>query len=585
MNDELNLVWSEPRIIRGRSLRVAQPTPEFWALWRSDKAAIKESGISCAPARDGGWEVLEWSDALAENIQEVPKSDPAFVPVVSRPARHVADFVAPELNLSVQLSPEQVAIIDWFRHGKGNIVVQARAGTGKTFTIELALSQAPEEEQLYAVFNKKNQLEAERKISDARVTVKTLHGCGYKLIRSVWHNARPDSTDGIENDRVMSVVTRNAADDVHTAVKRLVGFAKNCFVNPSMQDLLDLSDARDINGSDSAPEWNIERICSAALKVLEASKIRDSQGRISFNDMVWLPVAMGWVRPSYDLVVIDEAQDMNLPQLLMARGLVRPGGRMCVVGDDRQAIYGFRGAAQDGMGMMIRDLKAEVLPLTITRRCPKAVVALAVELVPGYRAADEAPEGLVREMGDGLLVDAAQVGDAILSRANAPLMPLCLRLLRRGVSARIEGRDIGKTLIALVKKMNARTIPQFISKVNTWGDKQKARCANSKNYEAKCELINDQVETLIAVVDGLSGVSEIEPRITSLFQDTDGFSKPAVVLSSVHKAKGLEWDRVFILSKTFKPGATGEEANIFYVAITRAKQELVRVYEEKPKDN
>jgi superfamily I DNA/RNA helicase len=72
----------------------------------------------------------------------------------------------------------------------------------------------------------------------------------------------------------------------------------------------------------------------------------------------------------------------------------------------------------------------------------------------------------------------------------------------------------------------------------------------------------------------------------SLFVDDKGFNKPTVVLSSVHKAKGLEWNRVFLISKTFRvTKGEDEEANIYYVAVTRAKQELVFVSEDKPTDN
>lgn len=50
-----------------------------------------------------------------------------------------------------------------------------------------------------------------------------------------------------------------------------------------------------------------------------------------------------------------------------------------------------------------------------------------------------------------------------------------------------------------------------------------------------------------------------------------------MVCSSVHKAKGLEWNKVVLVADTFKKGTEGEEANIYYVAVTRAKQTLVQV--------
>jgi superfamily I DNA/RNA helicase len=93
---------------------------------------------------------------------------------------------------------------------------------------------------------------------------------------------------------------------------------------------------------------------------------------------------------------------------------------------------------------------------------------------------------------------------------------------------------------------------------------------------AKAELIRDQVATIIAIVDGLGSVAEIEPRVQSIFADTGKEGNNAVILSTVHKAKGLEWNRVFIICPTFKFKG-GQEDNIKYVAITRAKNHLTYV--------
>ena len=269
----------------------------------------------------------------------------------------------------------------------------------------------------------------------------------------------------------------------------------------------------------------------------------------------------------------------------MAKGSVRKGGRVCVVGDDRQAIYGFRGAAQDGMGMMQRELRAIAYGLTTTYRCPKLVVLEAKGLVPDYNAAPSAPEGEILNSDQFAMMDMVKVGDAILSRANAPLMSTCLQLLKKGISARIEGRDIGRQLVGMVRKLKARSVPDFLKRLSRWEDKQLGRLKSMKDSEAKVAVIRDQRETLEAVAEGCASVAEIESRINSLFQDSDDNQKPAVVLSSVHKAKGLEWDRVFLLSWTFgkrKPKTAAEaqeEANIKYVAITRTKHALVHVQE------
>lgn len=483
---------------------------------------------------------------------------------------------------NVVWSDEQNAIFDWFKSGQGNLIVQARAGTGKTTTIKQAFSHAPEQGQLlYAVFNKKNQKEASEKITDARVTVRTLHSLGYYFIKNVWPQAKPD--DGVEFDRVAAACGADVAEEVSGAILRLVGFCKNLFDRvPEVNEVLEVADARNISVPDEHAEvWSDARVAQAAIAVLKASFEQDNLGRVSFNDMVWLPVAAGWVKATFELVVIDEAQDMNMPQLMMAERACK--GRICVVGDDRQAIYGFRGAASDGMHLMKQRLNAAQLGLTVTYRCPKKVVALAQEIVADYSAAPTAPEGEVISTDFSNAMASLTVGDAVLSRLNAPLMGVALSLLRRGIPARIEGRDIGKQLVNMVKKLRAKSVPDFLKKVAAWGDKQVKRISASggRHAQSKVELIDDQCQTLIAVAEGCNNVDEIIARITNLFEDSDYSRKPAVVCSSVHKAKGLEWGKVVLVADSFKNrNKSQEEANIYYVAVTRAKRTLISAEKE-----
>jgi len=485
-----------------------------------------------------------------------------------------------EITGNVDWSDEQTAIFSWFATGTGNMVVQARAGTGKTTTIKQAFSHAPESGKLlYAVFNKKNQVEAQEKITDARVEVRTLHGLGYSFIKRVWSDAKPE--DNVEFARIEAVAP-GLPEEITTPVVKLVGFCKNSFVSvPSLNEVLELADSRDICAPDELEAaFPVAKLAQIAIDVLRCSLEKDGMGRISFNDMVWLPVAAGWVKPTFSLVVIDEAQDMNMPQLLMAERSCKPGGRICVVGDDRQAIYGFRGAASDGMHLMKQRLNAGTLGLTTTYRCPKSVVALANSIVADYTAAPSAPEGEVREMTMTAAVASLVVGDAVLSRLNAPLMSICLGLLRRGTPARVEGRDIGQQLVGMVRKLKAKSVPDFLSKLARWGEKQvrRAQAAGGKYVQNKVELVNDQVATLEALSDGCANVSQVEARITEIFQDSQGNRTPAVVCSSVHKAKGLEWNTVCLVSSSFRntPDTANEEANIFYVAVTRAKKTLIR---------
>jgi len=251
-------------------------------------------------------------------------------PAISKPARIWSD--------------EQKLIFVYYQTGTGNAVVQARAGTGKTTTIKQAFTYAPESRILYAVFGNRNKREAEAAISDSRVDILTLHALGLRFIKRVWNYVNVDKTAGVEFDRAQQACGFNAPDGVVAAVKKLMSLAKNRFVGlPTFDALLDLAECQDVDISEfSDLGYNNQRLVDCTLKALELSKVRDAQSRISFDDMVWLPVACNWVKPIYNLVTIDEAQDMSLPQITMAKR--SSSGRIVVVGDDRQTIFLFRGA-------------------------------------------------------------------------------------------------------------------------------------------------------------------------------------------------------------------------------------------------
>lgn len=479
-------------------------------------------------------------------------------------------------------STEQQSIFKWFQNGAGNLVVKARAGTGKTTTIVESFSHAPEARICYVVFNKKNQIEAQGKISDPRVEVKTLHALGYSYIRARWPRCTVDAR--VEYDRIRQAASDGKVydlpSDVVIAVAQLVGLAKNRLIDPTFEDLAQLAQEFGVDpGEEYEGRYPLAFLSRVALDALHLATEPDEQGRISFDDMVWLPVHCGWVTPRFDLVVVDEAQDMNICQLTMARRAVRSRGRVCVVGDDRQAIYGFRGAEQDGLGLMREELNAQVLGLTTTYRCPRKVVEIAQRIVSDYVAAPSAPEGIVDCRIEGSILGTAVPGDAILSRTNAPLMPLCLSFLRQGLPARIEGRDVGKAMANIVKKLNGRSVPDLLEKARRWMCRKikRAIAASGDDGSAQCEMVRDQFETIAAVADGCASVAEVIRRFETMFEDSEGQRKPCIVLSTVHKAKGLEWDHVYLLQDSFRRGTEGEEANIYYVAVTRSKAHLTIV--------
>lgn len=478
-------------------------------------------------------------------------------------------------------SGEQEVVFEEFRSGKGNVVVQAFAGCAKTTTVVEGINYAPEKNILMCAFAKVNAEELKLKIKNPNAKAQTLHSAGNGVIYGRAGRVQVDERRG--RNIAQEIIGKNygqAPREAAILVAKLASAGKNIKPFATVKELVEIAydfeylPTNDEIGQGEEP-WTVELVAKYAHMAMERATKFD--GSIDYDDMVYLPVRMKWVVPKYDLVVVDEYQDMNPTQLMLARALCKPNGRMVLVGDVFQAIYEFRGADAEFASSMVSQLKAKTLTLSTTFRCPKAVVKVASALVPGYTAAPEAPEGIVRTESWDKFFGQTNAGDFVLSRKNAPLAKICLRLLRDGKRALIRGKKIGDGLIAVVKGREARTIPELVENLAIWERNLIEQYTKQDAHESKIEMVSDQAATIRFLAEGLAAVDELITRIESLFNDaTPGNS---VICSSVHRAKGLEAGRVFLLTDTLYPGKRKdeEEVHIHYVAVTRAKSELVMV--------
>lgn len=497
-------------------------------------------------------------------------------------------------------SPQQQEIFDWFANADGNLVVRARAGTGKTTTIVEGISHAPEDRILLAAFNKKIAVELSERLKNPKAQAKTLHSLGFGFVMQNWPGVKLDARErgkGLIREAIQKHFERQGEMEAISLVDKvpfqfitmgakLLGLARE--IIPFANDPADIADlAWDY---DCVPEkrwrtmgWTVTALAKFVLEAMELAL--EPTNKIDFSDMLYLPVRLGWAYPRFNLVCIDECQDMNTSQLILAQRSVFPDGRIVVVGDDRQAIYGFRGADSESVDRLKDELDADELGLTTTYRCPRLVVEEANRIVDDFFAAEDAPSGIVREVHIDDLVDEVVPGDFVLSRSNAPLTRTCLNFLKAGIRAKVEGRDIGKKLAEIVKKARKGTNDKltFLQNLDQWENEEVDKAQEAgKEYHAI--FIKDQGDTIRVLLEASETVYALESLIEKLFGDiSDSEGKKQVICSTVHKAKGLERNRVFILQKTLYPGVKDgeapplEEANIEYVAITRAMNELVWV--------
>lgn len=517
-------------------------------------------------------------------------------------------------------SDKQLAIFDWFsRITLGvikHLVVRARAGTGKTSTICAALAYIPPGiTTLVCAFGKDIQLELVKKVAQSRnititpsgnkekderalasavvattgVDVRTIHSLGLQCVKRFWTDVKVNYGSERQDDLAQRVCGAAAPD----AIKKLVATlcTKGRLTTPhaaKADDLVSVAIEFECNPDEQWERdgFGLDYVCAKALDaMLLAASEKPTRTGIDGADMIYLPVRNGWLRKAFDVVIVDEGQDMNACQLEIAQGLCR--NNMIVVGDDRQAIYGFAGADSGSLDRLKTALDADELPLNVTYRCGRAIVELAQRYVADFEAGPHNADGVIESLSYECLTQAAGPSDFILSRVNAPLVSVAMKLLRSGKRTKIAGRDIGQGLISLVRKLRGRSVPDFLGKVAAWEAREIARLqpalakatnGRKKTIEQKIDGIADKAMMLASLADGAPSVSEIETRITSLFTDDGEGDKGLIVCSSVHKAKGKEANRVFVLKETLRNG--GEEDNIAYVAITRAKQTLVWVSEK-----
>lgn len=448
--------------------------------------------------------------------------------------------------------------------GTGNTQVDALAGTGKTSTIVEGFYYVPKEKNsLMCAFNKSIQTELEAR-APSEVSVKTLHGLGYAACRKAFPKlGQPDSK------KLDGYIKADRGDEdnyeLRTNLAKAISLAKGYLAN-SAEQVDEIIDRHQVDICSDARE----QFTTTVLRVMEATK-KDT-GRVDFDDMIWLPNVLNLRLEKYGMVFIDEAQDLNSAQINLALNSVNANGRIISVGDQNQAIYSFRGADSNAINNIVERLGSKRMPLSVTYRCAKNIVEIAQSIVPEIEAAPNAEEGSVDEIAVNQMEHLVKPGDFILSRVNAPLIKWCLALLKARVPANIQGRDMGQQLSSLIKKSGAKSVDQFLSWLEEYENTEVARLTKIRR---DASVIADKAECLRVLCDGAKTLDEVKDNINHLFKDGD--DKDRVILSSTHKAKGLERDRVFMLRDTYRIGKGVEENNLAYVAYTRARKQLYLV--------
>ena len=501
-------------------------------------------------------------------------------------------------------SQYQLAVRDEATNGSGSIAVNAVAGSGKSTTIEwLVLTGALVGSILVCAFNKHIATPMAELLKPAgNAEVCTINSHGNRTVK--FHAGRRD-WDYLDSGKYRNYV-RDAIYAANQTVKdiwpqasitRLVDLARStlaCTVNSSGRVSLTRADYHNmVNNFDITIESEIDEFCyNTTIQILQRG-LDNWKQVIDFGDQNWLPNVLNLRPKTYDWVIVDEAQDLNAMQLEYVVKCAGANGRVLAVGDPRQAMYGFTGAMPDSFDRIVARTKATVLPLSVCYRCPTSHLDLAREIVPYIENGPNAKQGTIGPANWTGLHEQWEKDDIVLCRLNAPNLELAYDQISKGVGARIRGGDLGKGLKADIKKISKLagfTFNAFHMFANRFLENEIQailRRNGGDDTDPAIERKRDRHSCLMLIYNNnttCTSVDCLNRAIDELFDERNA----TVILSSVHKAKGAQANRIFLLQPELMPlsFATKEwqiqqEWNIKYVALTRAKKALYNIVDDR----
>ena len=491
-----------------------------------------------------------------------------------------------------ELSNYQLAIIDFIRNGQGNLVVEASAGSGKTYTLMKCVEEIPGDKNiLLSAFNRDIATVLKRKAKDMfNVNVSTLHGLGLQMLQRNFPNEDlildefkyksylNTNIKSLSSINTYSLSKRDFARYMSN-IEAFINFGR-CYLCETVKDLEFIEDRYDITTIADEKE--------VALDILEYGKKNLSQ--IDYTDMIWLPNVL-YCKPLgmlYDWIILDEAQDLSVCQREIVLKCRKINTRMLFFGDSEQSLYSFASSDPESFKRLKELPNTTSLPLSISYRCAKNIVDFAKKIVPTIEANNDGREGEVKY---DVSLDEIQDGDMVLCRNNAPLMQVYVDFIKQGKKCFIRGKDIGLNLKNMVKRTGIEVLNKslqedgvFVRLYDTLFDMiNEIVCKYNVTYVDAVEsaaISNrlDMIKALEILSDDINTSAELIAKIDGIFSDR---KKGGISLSTIHKAKGLEAENVYIACRHLMPSSRAkkdweirQEYNLMYVAYTRAKNVL-----------
>lgn len=484
--------------------------------------------------------------------------------------------------MSIKLTDEQKTIFHYIEKRDENLYIRARAGTGKTFVISNGCKLIPKTNSIsFLAFNKHIKNELLSKVPD-NVRVNTSHGAGLGALLRKYPDIKFDE---FKLDKLIKSKSKKwglnsffksnfEIEQYFKELKKITNLAR-LTLTLDKKYLPFLAEKHDIKLN----THDIKRVSQLMEHLINDRSTYD------FTDMVFLPAIDNkiWFFPQ-DYIIIDEFQDYNRAQQKIVEKMLKRDrltkkitGRLIVIGDDLQCLYGFTGVSDKNFEWFQNFSNMKTLTLSYTFRCAKNIVEEAQKIVPDIKALPDAIDGIVR---DGNVIDEAKDGDFVLCRTTEPLVRLFFQFLERGKTAYIKGSDIGVEIINMIDNFDnlGIALTYWANRLSNYAADLKQSGVINPDEDSGYVTLNDKYKVISFLARFSDNIKDLIEKINLLFGDD---KKDGIVLSTVHKAKGLEANRVFIIKpellpmKVAKAWQYQQELNLKYVAITRAREELV----------
>lgn len=511
-------------------------------------------------------------------------------------------------------SPFQKPVLDAVLAGVLHIFVGATAGAGKTKLLQMIAELItqhellpPGEQAVFAAFNvhvKKNL----EKVIPKEFSCKTINGIGDLICKQ--------NLDGLvfepkKYERLMTEIVKGSGVQAPAARQELrerLEASVQLHVGHDLGLDIELSDWAPLMRELDAPVLGAEQILhTLTLRTLrQGLALLQEKREMSFIDQTLAPSVFGWrITQPLRFLLVDEMQDLTKGHMKLLRACTDEYSCVIGVGDRSQSLYGFAGADTEAIEQFIELFQAQEFPLSICYRCPSRHVELARPYTDQIESAPGAIDGILEDIDPAEFRASVQPGDLVLCRTNAPLIDVCYDLIRDGIPAIVRGRDLSRSLVAFARdavtwdgrRVNRKKLSDDLT-LEDFPDKLDAYCTELSNQiirEAE-EQNTDPGMRLAALADKNSvlnlvleqgqakTISDLVFDIRKLFQ---GKPEESVILSTIHGAKGLEADNIFILKPDLLPHpkarteqALKAERCAIFVALSRAKVSLRFVHDE-----